>query len=171
MCGAPHEATATNCAKCGEPLRMKLPISDDELRSFRSQTYALATVWMLLTCVTGFAGLILAGHPDYAIRALGFACCAAAVGFGLCAILGFRLNARGCARGNWIWLFLIAVQVVTLPVPWFGLLCLIGPQGVLFALCFAQKVRITALQQRILAAGLPLTVRPGLPDRPVGSRE
>jgi len=172
MCGAPHEATAAACARCGERLRIWLPVTDKEVRWFRGQTYALATAWVLLALILPTIDTALASQStEVAGSVLRVLHHLAAVSFAGCAVLGFRLKARVCARGAWVWLLLIVVQMLSLRDPWPGLAVIIAPQSVLLTVCFVLRDRITALEQRILNAGLPVTVRPGQQNPPVSSPE
>ena len=174
MCGAPHDEQATSCARCGEPLIVRVPVSAIEIGEFRSLTYALALLWGVAGLITGFAGVTLTDHYRGGfgrLLVLGVVCLGAAVGFAHCAVLGFRLNARGCARGTWIWLCLIAAQFLTIPAPVLGQLVILVPQTILLALCFAQRGRILAVDDRLREAGVPVTIRPGPPHQPISSPE
>ena len=178
MCGQPQEAMATSCARCGEPLVVCMPVSDADIRSFRSQTFALATVWSLLAAISGLVAIAVAtllGRVSLRAEAvlvaiLVVACGAGAIAFGVCAALGFRLDGRGCTRGVWVWLCLIAVQF-PLPFPRPAVAVIVVPQAILLALCFSQRERIIVLENRLRAAGLPPTIRPGQQHRPLSSPE
>lgn len=164
MCGGWNAPGTTACAECGERLTFQVSnLREADVQRFRSETQALGVLWMILMLVTGYVGIVLADQgPGLSGRFLGVVFCFGGVGFIESTWQCLRFNPRGGARGCIVWGVLMAVQLLTLPIPWQGTLWVVFPQVVIWAVCVAQFGRIKGLERRIRAAGLPLSVAPQL---------